>query len=67
MIDIPKDKIDEIAKAFYWIIYGKGSVIPRISIKIRLGLLFGDEYFEKEYIEKLKEADFEKMTEGGKP
>ena len=53
MKDMPEEKINEIAKNFYFIIYGKGFVIPRISVKIRLQTMFGDKYFEKEYIEGL--------------
>lgn len=54
MIDIPEDKIDEIAKNFYHIIYGEGILVPRIGVKIRLGMMFGDKFFEKSYMENLR-------------
>ncbi len=54
MINIPSEKIDEIAKNFYHIIYGEGVVVPRMGVKVRLCMMFGDEYFEKDYIEKLR-------------
>jgi len=53
-IEITADKIDEIAKNFYYVIYGEGMLIPRIDIKLRLQMMFGDKYFEKEYIEGLR-------------
>ncbi len=53
MKDIPEEKINEIAENFYCILYGKGFVIPRIAVKIRLQTIFGNKYFEKEYIEDL--------------
>jgi len=54
-MDISSDTIDEIAKNFYHIIYGDGSVVPRIAVKLRLQRMFGDKYFEKDYMENLKE------------
>ena len=51
---LSEDQINRIARNFYWIMYGHGPIIPRIAIKIRLGLLFGDKYFEKDYIDELK-------------
>lgn len=53
-IDAPKETIDEIAKNFYYILYGEGSLVPRIGVKLRLQIMFGDEFFEKDYIEKLR-------------
>ena len=55
MINIPSEKIDEIAKNFYYIIYGEGPVVPRIGVKLRLQRMFGDKYFEKDYIDRLIE------------
>ena len=60
MKNIPSDKIDEIAKNFYHIIYGEGSIVPRIAVKLRLQRMFGDKYFEKDYIENLKKSKFVK-------
>ena len=53
MINIPSEKIDEIAKNFYHIIYGGGPFVPRIGVKLRLQIMFGDKYFEKDYLENL--------------
>lgn len=53
MIDIPSEKIDEIAKNFYYIIYGEGPLVPRIGVKLRLQRMFGDKYFDLDYMIKL--------------
>jgi hypothetical protein len=63
MIDIPEEKINEIAKGFYYAMYGRGRIIPRIAIKVRLGLLFGKKYFEKDYIENLINKDKSKKEQ----
>ena len=57
MKNIPSEKIDEIAKSFYHIIYGDGFFVPRIGVKLRLQRMFGDKYFEKDYMEKLREEE----------
>jgi len=56
MINIPSEKIDEIAKNFYHIIYGAGFFVPRIGVKLRLQTMFGDKYFEKDYMENLRKV-----------
>ena len=51
--EFTKEHMEHLAKMFYHIIYGHGTTIPRISVKWRLQHEFGDEYFEKDYIENL--------------